>query len=244
MNQHEFRKLQPGARLFALTLLSLCDASAWASGSVVNKVYAPYVQPLEKEVEYRYLGTAHAPDQADQQWHRLGFGLSPVDRWFTELYVIATKAEGTDLSIEAYEFEARWQLSEQGEYALDWGALLEIEKLRAENAWEVSTGIIALKEWPQFTATANLTASYEWGDTVEEELEAAGAVQIKYRWKPELEPGFELFSSDEETAAGPVLLGQLKLTPGHNVFWQAGYLFGLQSDSADTLSIGLEYEFF
>lgn len=132
--------------LLNLTAVSLFSSTSFADGNPVDKVYAPYVQPLEREIEWRMT------DSDGRQIQRLGFGKSVNDRLFIEAYLIAEDNQHNDLRLEAFEVEALWQLTEQGEYAVDWGLITELERQRDENNWEIATGLIALKEWGKWVA--------------------------------------------------------------------------------------------
>jgi hypothetical protein len=240
MNSVRFKtSLLAGLCLFALIQNSHGD------GLAVSKVYHPYVQPLEKELEYRLLDVKGGDGDVDQQLHSLGFGLSPLDYWYAEFSVLGSQRQDSSLAVDAYEVEAKWQLSEQGEYALDWAALFELEKNSRLNQWEWAAGIIALKDWESFTATGNLMLAYEWGDDLKTEMDIKVAAQVKYRWMPWFEPGIEYYANDENEAVGPVALGQVKLAPGHSLFWQLGWLKVVRGDAPQSvLRASLEYEFF
>lgn len=83
---------------------------AVADGIVVGKIYDPYVQPLETELEWRMvdLRDDQLPDVIQ---HSLGFGRSISDRWSYELYAIGNKAAEDSLSLNTYELEFKWQLT-------------------------------------------------------------------------------------------------------------------------------------
>ena len=74
--------------------------------------------------------------------YRFGYGRAFGDSWFGEVYLIGKKSDETGFQLEAYELEAKWQITEQGEYWADWGLLMELEKESHENIWEFSTGIL------------------------------------------------------------------------------------------------------
>ena len=66
---------------FAVVLASL-PLVGLADDVAIDKVYHPYVQALEHEIEWRMIS-------ADgQQLHRLGFGKAMSDRLFAEVYLI------------------------------------------------------------------------------------------------------------------------------------------------------------
>ena len=102
---------------------SLIPVLAIADGLVVDRIYDPYVQPMETEFEWRSI--IQSDDElGDPQKHSFGVGRGLSDRWATELYVIGTKTNGDSISVDAFELEAKWQLTEQGEFAVDWGSLV------------------------------------------------------------------------------------------------------------------------
>ncbi|MFT6593378.1 MAG: hypothetical protein ACJAU3_001445, partial [Zhongshania sp.] len=135
-------------------------ALAQADGLSVDKIYAPYVNSLEKELEYRLSkaeGGLQAPDGFIIQ--RFGFGAALNDRIALEAYFSAQGQDDAD-RLSGYELEARWQITEQGEYAVDWGAIVEYEHSRDSNVEEFAGKIVALKEWGAYVATANASLIY------------------------------------------------------------------------------------
>jgi hypothetical protein len=117
-------------RCLALSLL--LPTMVMADNLAIDKVYHPYVQAMEKEVEWRLV----AADGDHLQ--RLGIGRALTDRIFVEGYLIAAE-EGDTFRLQGYELETRLQLTEQGEYAIDWGLLLELEKAHEEDEYELAT---------------------------------------------------------------------------------------------------------
>lgn len=206
-----------------------------ADGLAIDKVYHPYVQALERELEWRMIS-------ADgEQKHRLGLGKSLSDRLFVEGYLIVSNNEST---IDAYELEAKWQLTEQGEYAVDWGAIVELEKDRYDNNWELATGLLMEKEWGTWTGSANLWAIYEWGDTIKAELESALALQARYRYSRYFEPAIEFYSGQNTRGIGPVIMGDVKFSAGKKLHWEVGSILGLDSSTPDnTWRFLTEFEF-
>lgn len=223
---------------FLTAALLLACAAALADGNTIDKVYHPYVQPLEKELEYR----ARTADGV--QSHRLGLGRAFSDQWFAELYLIGAKAEGDSLALEAYELELKWQLTEQGEFNNDWGLLFELEKAHQQDSYEASTTLIGLHEWHRWIATGNATLTYEWGKALRDEWETAFAGQLRYRYSAALEPGLELYKSQNSYGFGPVIMGQIPFSGGNKLFWQFGVIVGLDAQTPDTnWKFALEYEF-
>lgn len=228
----------------ALTL-SLHAGMAAADGVVIDKIYHPYVQPLEQEFEYRSIFQNEQPGMPDNlQLHRFAYGRSVSDRWFLEFYLLAEKSDEGSLELEAYEVEAKWQLTEQGEYWADAGLLFELEKEAHEDIWEFSTALLAEKEWGKWSGRANLFMTYEWGEDIADEWETQLNLQARYRWARALEPAVEFYSGQNTVGIGPALLGQFRLGDRNKVLWEAGVIFGLDDDSPGrTFRFGFEFEF-
>ncbi|MDF1588443.1 MAG: hypothetical protein P1P93_04710 [Gammaproteobacteria bacterium] len=214
-----------------LSLHSLC----FADSTAIDKVYHPYVQPLEREIELRMISAD------DEQQYRLGLGSSLSDRLFVEGYLIASNNES---SLDAFELEAKYQLTEQGEYAADWGVLVELEKDRHGDNWELATALLMEKEWGRWVNATNLKLIYEWGDDIKAELESALAVQMRYRYSRLFEPALELYSGQNTRALGPVIMGDVRFDAGKKLHWESGVIFGLDSKTPNsTWRFLTEFEF-
>jgi hypothetical protein len=227
-------------------LLFFCHvAAAFADGTIIDRIYHPYVQPLEREIELRATIENNADSPlGDSEIYRLGYGQSFGDNWFGELYLIGEKDDQQGLRLDAYEVEALWQLTEQGEYFADWGLLFELEKRRSQDVMEFSTALLVEKEWRRWTGTANLHAIYEFGPDIRNEFETALGLQVRYRHSRALEPAIELYSGEDTRGLGPVLMGSQPLGAPRQVRWEGGVIFGLDSKTPDqTFRMLLEYEF-
>ncbi len=200
-----------------------------ADSSAIDKIYHPYVQALEREIEYRMISAD------DETAYRLGLGKSFSDRLFVELYLTGSnKKNQSDLDIDSYELETKWQLTEQGEYYADWGVVVELEKQKNIAAWELSTGLLVEKEWGKWVGTANFWAIYEWGDRLNDELESVLALQSRYRYSRYFEPAIEFYSGEQTRGIGPVALGELRFGKGKKLKWEAGAIIGLDAKTPDT----------
>jgi len=126
-------------RLLLLCLLFFSQGAVIAGGSVIDKVYRPYVQPEEREIEFRSIIENNSDaDEGDERIYRLGYGQSFSDRWFGEVYLIGAENDDKGFRLEAYELEALWQMTEQGEFSADWGMLFELEKEHSEDVMKLS----------------------------------------------------------------------------------------------------------
>lgn len=232
--------------LWGLLILSiLVSDTVLADGSIIDKIYHPYVQPLERDIEFRaILENPGKSGNGDSNTYRLGLGRSFSDSLYGELYLVGTEDSGSGLRLDAYEAELKWQLTEQGEYSADWGLLFEYEKMRDAQISEFSTALLVEKEWRDWSATANLYAIYEFGNDIQSELESALNLQARYRYSRSLEPAIELYQGQNTSALGPVLIGTHALGNARKLYWEAGMIAGLDEQTPDlTLKFLLEYEY-
>lgn len=223
--------------LIAYSALFLMPILAQADGSAIDKVYHPYVQPLEKEVEWRMIIAE------GDSLQKLSYGQSLTDRLYVEAYLTATE-DNDNFRLNSYELEAKWQLTEQGEYAIDWGVVTELEKSNIHDQWEAATALLMEKQWGRWIGAANFWLEYEWGDDIEEEFETALSMQARYRMSAKFEPAIEFYGGAETRALGPVALGDVRFSAGKKLHWEAGVLFGVGKQSPDaTLRFLTEFEF-
>lgn len=223
----------------------LCAPGVHADGLVINKVYHPYVDALEQELELRSLTQDEQKGLVTpEQVHQLSLGTALSDAVFAELYAIGAKPRNGDLEIEAWELEVKWQLSEQGEYWADYGLLFEYENELDADISELAVGFLAEKELGNWSAAANLFLIREWGKDIEAEYESALAMQLRYRLRPEFEPAIEVYAGEDTRGIGPVLQGTLRTGIRRSLHWEAGLIFGVGSTSPDqTWRMLFEYEF-
>ena len=223
----------------------LLSTRAFADGTAVDKIYSPYVEALEKEIEYRIIVQNDADNTLDGvQIHRLGFGMSWTDRWFSELYLIGERTNEESFSIEAYELETKWQITEQGEYWADWGLLFELEAEREKSIWEYGTTLLVSKELGRWVTTANLGLIYEWGSDIANEWETELSIQGRYRLTRGFEPALEFYSGQDTKALGPAFIGKIRLGGRKKLRWEVGVIFGLDRISPEQTYRGmLEFEF-
>jgi len=228
----------------ALLLSGFC-AAAWADGRVVDKVYHPYVQPYEQEFEYRYVYQKQNEHQNDNDMvQKLGYGRAIADRLALELYVMAERRSPDDYHISGYELELRWMLTEQGQYSADWGMLFELERENRSGNYEFTSGLLMEKEFGPTSLTLNALAVYEWGNTIENELEGEFRLQYRYRYLPQLQPAFEFYAGENYKGAGPSLMGVQKFEQMKMLKWELAVIFAIDASTVNnTLRFALEYEF-
>lgn len=230
--------------IYPLFCALLYPAASGADGIVISNIEHPYVQPFEQELEWSVVVQDNQPGTDDHiQSHQLAYGQSLNDRWFVEAGLIGEKSETEDFDIEAYELEAKWQLTDQGELSADWGVLFELEKEAHRDVWELAAGLLAEKEWGKWSGTANFFIAQEWGSDIADELETSLGLQARYRYSKALEPAIEFYSGQDTLGLGPVFLGQVHLGIEHQIKWEVGVIFGLDNKSPNqTLRLLVEIE--
>jgi hypothetical protein len=231
--------------LVIVVLLSAGSRPATADGLVVDKIYHPYVDAMEKEIEVRSVFQDDQPALTNKaQVHQFSIGTSLSDRLFAEFYLVGGKDRARGFETEALEAELKWQLTEQGEYSADWGLLFEYEDEFRDDIREFSIGLLAEKEFGNFSGAMNFLVIREWGSSIVSEYETALNSQFRYRYSAMFEPGVEMYIGQNTRALGPVVQGNFTTGIRKVLHWEAGVIFGLDSESADvTFRLLTEYEF-
>ncbi len=227
---------QLGLVLIAMTAPAFAD---------IDRVYHPYVQPLETELEWRATLVDDGGDPDDTtQLHRFAFGRSFGDRLFGEVYINARRSDTQDLKVAGFELEAIYQLTEPGEYGIDWGLLAEFERDTDRNISGLGVGLLAEKELGATSLALNLLAEYEYGSGIDNELEFGGAAQWRWRLSEAFEPALEYYVGDGTQGLGPVLVGTQRLGTAKKLKWEFGVIFGASNDTPErTWHAQLEFEF-
>ncbi len=221
-------------------------SSVWADGNSIDKIYHPYVLPLETEIEYRAIFQRDENKALDgQQVQRLGFGKTFFEKWFTEIYIIGEKTTENDFNASSVEIEAKVQLTEQGEYAADWGLLFELERNFDRNLVELAVGLLVEKEWGRWVGALNASIEFERrDDELQNEIETISALQLRYRYSRLFESALEFYLNQDTLALGPTILGTARLGIAKKIHWELGVILGLNDETPDqTIRALLEYEF-
>ena len=230
--------------LLILLLLTL-SSSGHADGVAIGKIYQPYVQPQEQELEYRLLYADDIGSSGRYERHQFGYGRGLNDRHFAEIYLVVSDGQSGGTDVEGVELEYRYQLTEQGEYNIDWGIQFELEREFSANIWESSATILAQKELGDFSLLGNFSLIYEFGSGIQNEWETALSTELRYRWRPEFEPGLALYAAQNNLAVGPLFGGQINTKGVEKWRWEFGAIAGLDNETPDySLLFHLEYEFF
>lgn len=229
-------------KIFMFILITF-SISCLADGVVVDKVYHPYVLANEREVEWRLM--SNQTDDDSELAQRFGYGHSIAENIMLEVYIIAEEESDTnDFDVQAYEIEARWMITEQGQYWADWGMLFEFEKQKSKDDYEATLGILVEKEFYKTSLTLNFFAIREWGETIESEWESEFRLQYRYRYLPEFQPAIELYTGENFVGIGPAFMGIYRFEGQKQIKWEAGFISEIaHSGKNHTLRFAIEYEF-
>ncbi len=228
--------------LTTLFLYSLMSLPGYADNAVVDKVYHPYVMPNEQEFEWRFVSRELGDRNVLTQ--RVGYGYAVREDLSIEVYLIGERDNEDNFGLQAYEVEARWMLTEQGQYWADWGLLFELEKEHQKDNWEFSTALLFEKEIGRTSLTVNLFAEYEWGNSISNEFESEVRINYRYRWKSAFQPAIELYSGKGIFGIGPAIMGLYRYEKQKQLKWELGFITGLNgNDKNHSLRFALEWEF-
>ena len=227
---------------YASILMVACSWSMNAHAEL-NRVYHPYVEQHEREIEYGAVWRDVTNESVLLQ--RAGMGYAWSEHWFGEVYLLTESVTHEGEQIRGYEAEIKWQMTEQGEYWADWGVLLEAGSARDISRKELAIGLLMEKEiTPEWIGTMNVFAEYEFGNDINDEFETALRAQLRYRYSSAFEPAIELYLDDQDWAVGPAFTGIQKISAKKQLRWELGWLFGLDADTPDnSIRLGIEFEF-
>ncbi len=229
-------------KVISVFILLINSMHVLADGIVVDKVYHPYVVANEREIEWRLLSSQ--TDTINRLGQRLGFGYSIAEDVAIEAYMIGERDEQGDFDLSAFEFEARWMLSEQGQYWADWGAVFEFERNTLANSYELTSGLITEKEFQKTSLTLNLFLIYEQGDTIDNELETEFRAKYRYRFMPEFQPAIELYAGENYVGLGPALMGVHRINGQEQIKYEIGFITEVAHSGKDhSFRLAIEYEF-
>lgn len=216
--------------------------STKADGMVVDKVYHPYVMPLERELEWRLL--SRQTEQGNVLAQRLGLGWSLTETMTIEGYAIGERDDEGNFDLAAYELESRWQFVEQGRYWADIGMLFELEKRHKFDAYEATAGFLFEKEFGRTSLTMNAFLVREWGKDIEDEWESEFRAQLRYRLYSAFQPAIEVYVGEDFFGVGPGVIGLHRFEGQKQLKWEAGFISEVSQSGKDhSFRLALEFEF-
>jgi hypothetical protein len=244
------------AGALAALVLSCLGLPRMSFAGPSDYVFSPIVEEGEKEIDFK-AGTRELRDGTRESKYSLGLGYGVNRWWFTEFYAIWHKEPGAQHSFDAWEWENKFQLTETGQYPVDVGFLLEIERPKDRSeGYEVTWGPLFQTDITnKVQANLNFLVTKHVKAEVAERAELGYQWQVKYRWHPEFEFGAQGFGdvgpwnhwepgSEQPHIAGPAIFGKVQVGQKQAIKYNAGILFGLTDGAPrNTLRLQAEYEF-
>ena len=239
-----------------LAALAAALASATTEAGPNDYIRLPTVEYGEKEIDFK-TGTQRNRDGTSESAHSLGLGMGATPWWFTELYAKAKYAPGQTESLDAWEWENRFQLTEPGEYPVLFGWLLELERPRDRSeGYEIVYGPMFQSDWGLVQGNFNVFLEQHLRAATPRSTDMRYQAQVKYRNSEKLEWGLQAFgevgkwnawdpTTHQSHRLGPALFGKFRTSGSQSIRWNAAFMPGITDGTPTrTLRAQVEYEFY
>jgi len=238
-----------------MVALALLPQAARAFGPA-DYVFTPSVTYGEREIDFKAGNWKKTDEERLRAWS-IGYGYGVTQRWWTEVYRKYESFAGESITkFDAWEWENKVQLTEQGQYPFDVGLVLELERPQDKSqGYEVRLGPLFQTEVGKVQLNANLLFQRSIRADTPQHTEFGYQWQANYRWKREFEFGVQGFGefgtwnrwdpAEERThRLGPAVFGKLPLGGRQAVRYNAAWLIGATSGApGNTFRMQVEYEF-
>jgi high-affinity iron transporter len=251
--QMAHRKNIKAVRAVAIGLLFLTAPLMHAKPAHAEEVLSPYVTQGEWEIEQQgFVSHDSNPDNSNEKSLMTELGYSPTSWYKVELEGEIGRNPGDDQTLRhtSFNVENTFQLAEPGEYWIDPGFFYEMDFPQSEDPNNIIFGFLGAKTIGHVAETFNLLLHKDYGPN-NTPMGFIYSNQAKYRLKPWLEPGFELYGDtdgkdrfdDQQLAIGPGLFGKIYTFNGQALKYEFAYLFGATTASPDgAVRWKIEYE--
>ncbi len=235
-------------------------ACAWADPNdyIVDLDYARGEREIEAKLGAASGGGSAVPAGQAGQAGAISWGTAASDDWFTEFYAqfanAVSQAHGG--GFDSVSWENVYRFTEPGQYPIDVGGVLEIERSRASGqGWRVTTGPLMQTDIDRFQFNLNLLFSRNLDASFPGPTLLQYQFQAKYRGDEHFEPGMQALgdvgqwnrwaSQDQQSVRlGPAVFGRFRLGPGRAFQYNAALLLGATHGAPDTtLRAQFEYEY-
>ena len=240
------------ALALAFLLTAVC---ATARADPADYVHVPAVEYGEREIDFKS-GNEVGPGAQRLSQSAIGFGYGATPHWFTEVYVKYETTGGEPRHFDAWEWENKFQLTETGEYPVDVGFLLEIERPKDRSAgYETRFGPLLQTEFGRVQLNGNVLFQRSLRASTPQDTRLGYEWQAKYRWRPEFEFGLQGFGDlgrwdhwdpreQQTNRLGPAVFGRLPVGVHEAIRYNAALLLKASDGAPDTaLRVQVEYEF-
>lgn len=218
--------------------------------------YSPHVEYGETEFELH--GGIYNDDDSsvdgERQW-KFAVGHGMTTWWFSEIETEWEKEPHAGTKYTGVEWVNIFQLSEAGEYWVDFGLFTELKfPNEHDDANAIEIGPMFEKELGNTVTNLNLIFVRDFGKQADHDTEFEYTAQVKWRGDKHLQYGVQALGEtgevedsnavgDQEHKIGPALFSELP-SGAHGKFkFDTALLFGLTDDTPDeTLRFTVEYE--
>lgn len=241
--------LVTAAAIFALLFRAVAVAGP------ADYVYTPAVEYGEREIDLK-LGTQKNSGEPRFSAGSIGFGYGVTEHWFTEFYTKYQREGGASTRFDAFEWENRFQLTERGQYPIDLGFVVEVERPRERaEGYELRLGPLFQTDWDRWQLNLNVLFERHFRSGQPQKTELGYQWQLRYLGYTAVDVGVQGFgelgewnhwspSREQNHRLGPALFGKIKLSGRSAIKYNAGLLFRASPGAPDhTFRAQLEYEF-
>ncbi len=215
----------------------------------------------EREFDAKLGAASSAPDGAPaREAAALAWGVGITNAWFTEAYLQFANSgvgpSGMTGGVDGVSLENVVRFDEPGEWPVDLGATLEIERPRAAaQGWKFTLGPMLQADWYALQINANLLLSRVVGAQDFSPTQLRYQFQARYRSHPLLDVGVQALGDmgpwnhwgaqvGQSHRLGPALFGRYRLGPGRAISYNAALLLGTSRGAPDTTlraQVDIEY---
>ena len=241
----------------AACVAGLAFALNASSAKAIDKLYDPYVNKGEVEIEYSGFRTSDT-DKAknNEQAHELEFGYAFTDYWELELTGGFDRSSDQPMKMDSVEAENKFQITQPGEMWMDVGALVTyVHALHVGDPDSIEAKLLLQKDFGKFSSLANIGLEQGFGNDNDGGPDFTVLWNNRYRLNEYFQPGIEIQSdfgktnvhekfNDQEHYVGPSAYGKLFGGNGYgDIGYEAAYLFGVTGASPNSAArLMLEYE--
>ncbi len=226
-----------------------------ASADPADYVLTPLVVAGERELDMTF-GSADGPG-ARTSAGSVALAYSPTGFWASEVYAHFARSPSAGTGFDGVEWENRFQLTEPGRYAVDWGWVASLEKPHLSGeGWYATVGpLLQGSVWQLLQWNFNPLLTRNWNAPAAGSTDLSYQLQLKYRYRPSFEFGLQGFgdlgpwyhwsSLDAQShRMGPAVFGRWPLGGRQVLLYNAGWLLGLDPGAPhSTLRAQIEFEF-